>query len=223
MTAECGYVKIEHKRMYPRDTTLIILLREEPTMTYEERIAASQAKMDAFKAKMTAIGEKTKAAHAMKKEEIAAAIDAINADLDDLDEAIAYEFSGGIKESIDDTLDEIDAAVDDSIKTVEGDVNAAKENARLAKERKESKANALKLEAQMKAEALKAKLAERRDSKDKAAMELYILDLLDYAECCQQLAFAAAIESDLALLEAAEVAADYVEKFGEPAEEAEAE
>lgn len=41
-------------------------------MTYEERIAAAQAKMEAFKAKMAASAEKAKAARAMKKEEIAA-------------------------------------------------------------------------------------------------------------------------------------------------------
>ena len=73
----------------------------------------------------------------------------------------------------------------------------------------------------MKAEALQAKIADKRAERDKAAMECYILDLLDYAECCQQAAFAAAIEADMTLLEAAEVAAEYVEKYGEP-EEAEA-
>lgn len=46
-------------------------------------------------------------------------------------------------------------------------------------------------------------------------MECYILDLLNYAESCQQVAFAAAIEADMTLLEAAEVAAEYVEKYGE--------
>ena len=68
----------------------------------------------------------------------------------------------------------------------------------------------------MKANALKQKIADRRAEKDKAAMENYILDLLDYAEACQQVAFAAAIEADMTLLEAAEVAAEYNEKFGEP-------
>ena len=43
-------------------------------MTYEERIAAAQAKMETFKAKMASTAEKAKAARAMKKEEIAAAM-----------------------------------------------------------------------------------------------------------------------------------------------------
>lgn len=161
-------------------------------MTYEERLAAAQEKMDMLKEKMAAISEKAKAARAMKKEEIAAAIDEINHDLDELDDAI-----------------------EDEIATVEGDVAAAKENVRMAKERKDSRIYAFKLKAQMKAEALKEKIAQRRVERDKFAQEAYILDLLDYAESCQQVAFAAAIEADLALLEAAEVAADYIEKYGE--------
>ena len=177
-------------------------------MSYEERIAAAQAKMEAFKEKMAATAEKVKAAHAMKKEEIAAAIDQINADLDELDAALAEEYA------------EYDAAVnaeiDDEIATIEGDINAAEENIRLAKERKDSKIYAFKLKAQMRAEALKQKVANKRAEKDKESMELYILDLLDYAEACQQVAFAAAIEADMTLLQAAEVAAEYNEKYGEP-------
>ena len=108
-------------------------------MTYEERIAAAQAKMDSLKAKMAAAAEKAKAAHTLKKEEITAAIAQINADLDELDEAIIEEFS------------EYDAAVnaqiDDQIATVEGDIAAAEENLMLAKERRNSKIFALKLKA----------------------------------------------------------------------------
>lgn len=176
-------------------------------MTYEERIAAAQAKMEAFKAKMAVSADKAKAARAMKKEEIAAAIAEINTDLDDLDAALAEEFA-----NYDAVATEI---VDSQIGTVEGDIEAAKENIRLAKERKNSKIYALKLKAQMKAEALKEKIADKRAARDKAAMENYILDLIAYAENCQEIAFAAAIEADLTLLEAAEVAADYVEKYGE--------
>ena len=191
-------------------------------MTYEERIAAAQAKMEAFKAKMAEVAEKTKAAHAMKKEEINAAIDAINADLDDLDAAIAEDVVA-IDAAVNANLDELDAAVaesmDDLAATAEGNVAAAKENIRLAKERKDSKLYAIKLKAQMRSEALKAKIAEKRAARDKEAMEVYILDLLDYAESCEQLAFAWAIEADITLLEAAAAAAEYIDKYGEaPAE-----
>lgn len=204
-------------------------------MTYEERIAAAQAKMAAFKEKMAASAEKAKAARAMKKEEIAAAIDAINADLDELDAALAEDYAkfDAAVDELDNAVAEdyakfdaavaekVDARIDDKIATAEGNVNAAKENIRLAKERKDSKIYAFKLKAQMKAEAVKQRLADRRAEKDKAALELYIIDLLDYAECCQQVAFAAAIEADMTLLEAAEAAAEYVEKYGEAEEAAE--
>lgn len=192
-------------------------------MTYEERIAAAQAKMESFKAKMASAAEKAKAARAMKKEEIAAAIAEINADLDELDAALAEDYAQ-FDAAVAEDYAKYDAAVaervnahfDDKAATVEGNINAAKENFRLAKEHSDSKIYAFKLKAQMKAEALKQNLADKRAEKDKAAMEQYIIDLLDYAECCQQVAFAAAIEADMTLLEAAEAAADYIEKYGEP-------
>ncbi len=186
-------------------------------MTYEERIAAAQAKMETLKTKMASTAEKAKVAHAMKKEEIAEAIEGINADLDELDATIAEDYA--------EYEAAVNAQIDDDIATVEGDIAAAKENIREAKERKDSKIYALKLKAQMKADVLKEKIAKRRADRDQAATECYILDLLDYAECCEQIAFAAAIEADLTLLEAAEVAAEYIEKYGEseiaeaPAEE----
>lgn len=199
-------------------------------MTYEERIAAAQAKMEAFKAKMAASSEKAKAAHAMKKEEIAAAMDSINAELDELDTALAEDYAkynAAVNEYDKAVTEEYakfdkamienaEAVISDDVATIEGDINAAKENVRLAKERADSKIYAFKLKAQMKAEAIKDKLAAKRTERNKAAMELYIMDLLDYAESCQQVAFAAAIEADLTLLQAAEVATEYVEKYGEP-------
>ena len=198
-------------------------------MTYEERIAAAQAKMNAFKEKMAAATEKTKAAHKMRKEEIAQAIDAINADLDELDAAIVQDYQenkAAVSQKLDQLsdaaasdLEALDEAVDEEITdvedTVKGDINAAKENARLADERRESKVNAIKINAQMRADALKAKIDARNDAKDKASMESYILDLLDYAECCQAVAYAAAMEADMALLEAAQTAVEYKERFGD--------
>ena len=188
-------------------------------MTYQERLEAAQSKMDTLKAKMADIAEKAKAAHAMRKEDISAAINAINDDIDVLDAVIADDLAE-FDEAVNVDLDELDAAVstqvDDDIATVKGDIAAAKENARLAKERRTSKINAFKLKAQMKAENVKAKIDGVRTARDKAAQEMYILDLIDYAESCEQVAFAAAIEADLALLEAYELAADYVEKYGEP-------
>ena len=198
-------------------------------MSYEEKIAAAQAKINAFKEKMAIVAEKTKAVHAMRKEEIAEAIDSINADLDELDAAIIEDYQEN-KAAIDQKLDKLDEAVASDLEEfdnavdqemtdfedeLEGNVVAAKENARLAKERRQNKINSIKINAQMRADVLKEKIAKRNDAKDKAAMESYIIDLLDYAECCQQVAYAAAMEADMALLEAAQTAVEYKERFGE--------
>lgn len=128
---------------------------------------------------------------------------AIDADIEEIETTVQHDAA------------EFEKDVDD---TIEGDINAAKENARLAKERRESKINAIKLNARMKADVLKEKFAQRNDAKDKVAMESYIIDLLDYAECCQQVAFTTATEADMALLEAAQTAAEYKERFGEEEE-----
>ncbi len=197
-------------------------------MTYEERIAAAQAKMDKFKSRMATAAERAKAARALKKEEIAEAIDAINADLDELDAALAEDYAkyNAAVEDLDAAVaedyakfdaavaDAVDAYNKDKIAATKGNIAAAEENFRLANERKDSKIYAFKLKAQMRAEAVKQRIADRRAEKDKAAMERYIMDLLDYAECCQQVAFAAAVEADMTLLVAADAAADYIEKFG---------
>ena len=65
-------------------------------MTYKERIASAQAKMDQLKDKMAESAKKARAARTMKKEEITAAIDAINADLDELSDAIVAEMDAGL-------------------------------------------------------------------------------------------------------------------------------
>ncbi|MBP0974398.1 MAG: hypothetical protein J5851_10875 [Oscillospiraceae bacterium] len=158
-------------------------------MTYKERIAAAQAKMDAFKAKMASAREKAKAASALKKDEVAAAFDSINTEIGEFEDKLA--------------------------ETKAGNKAAAEENARLAKERHDSKVYARKLRAQMRSESIKEKIAARRAAKDQAAMERYILSLISYAEACQEVAFSAAVEAELSLLEAAAVAAEYIEKYGE--------
>ena len=92
--------------------------------------------------------------------------------------------------------------------------SADKENVRLAKELGESKINALKLKSQMNVNAAKAKIAEKK-SRWQVQQERRIVDLLDYADNRQQLAYAAAQEAEFTTLEAAAEAADYIDKYGE--------
>ena len=175
-------------------------------MTKEERIAAKQAKIQAMKDKMAAAAEKAKNAHTMKKAEIDAAIDSIIADLDELDAIVASdyaEYEAAVDKQIDKQIDTLNAQIDDQYATAAGEQAAAEENARLAKARRDRKINSLKLKAQMKAEVLKERIDDRRESAEEAEMDAYVLELMDYAECCQQMAFSAAVEADLILLEAA--------------------
>ena len=48
-------------------------------------------------------------------------------------------------------------------------------------------------------------------------MEAYILDCLDYAEACQELAFAWALEAEYAVNDALEVIDEYNARYGEEA------
>ena len=101
-------------------------------MSYEKRIAAAQAKMDQLKAKMAESTKKARAARTMKKEEITAAIDAINADLDELSDTIVAE------------MDALDDQVDTGIAAVQDDISAAKETMNYSLEREGSKIEAIK-------------------------------------------------------------------------------
>ena len=48
-------------------------------------------------------------------------------------------------------------------------------------------------------------------------MEAYILDVLDYAECCEELAFAWALEAEYAVNDALAVIDEYNAKYGKEA------
>lgn len=187
-------------------------------MSYKEQLAAAQAKMDELKAKMDASVERAKFAQQMRRDEIAADMEALDQELAALDEEIEKQIESDIEDvdaALDLFSDAVNEQIDDDIATINGHVNAAKENHRLAKERRDSKINAMKLKAQMNINAAKAKIAEKKDAKDKAKQEQRIIDLLTYAESCQKLALASALEAELTILEAAAEAADYAEKYGE--------
>ena len=165
-------------------------------MGIKAKIAETQGKINEMKAKVNETAEMAKTAGRMKKEEIQADIAALDAAIDALDKAV-------------------DEQIESDIATAKGEINAAKENARLAKERCDSKLNAILLRAQMNVNAAKAKVKEKKAALEKADQEQRILDLLDYADKCQQLAVAMSMEADWAFLAAAAEATDYTEKYGE--------
>ena len=165
------------------------------------------------------------------KEGIAIAADAVKKDrqaadyrmetkLDDFNERLdAYDAKAISKmnkdlEEYNRKCDAMDAKIDDDLKTIEGDFVAAEENLRIAKEKHDSKLNTARLKAQMNIHAAKARRIERLENMDKAAWQNYINYLFDYAEDCQDIAEAYALEAELAIYEAMLEIAEYEKTYG---------
>lgn len=210
-------------------------------MNWNERMELSQKRMEDIKKKMAASAESSKKARALKKEEIKSDMADVNASIEKFADRVEKVVNDGLTESaeaiedfadivevkvndglaksgaaVEDFADDVEAEVNDSIATVQGDVNAAKENARLSKEERDSKLNTIRLKTQMNMEEKKKRITEKKEAMDKASQEKRINELLDYAESCQALTLAMALETEAAFLDAADEIADYVEKYGQP-------
>ena len=105
--------------------------------------------------------------------------------------------------------------LEEDAKEAKGDLEAAKENVRIAKEYKEGKRNTALLKAQMTVNEIKARKAERLTEMDKEDRAFYIANLLDYAEDCQYMAEAFMLEAELALAEAIDEINAYEKEYGE--------
>ena len=138
---------------------------------------------------------------------------ALNEAIEQIDDKINAKIAEGAKK-YDEAGENLMAKVDDGLATVEGDVNAAAENRRLAKERSDSKLNATRLKVQMHQEEVKSRIEAKKTELDKAAQEELIADLLDYADDCQMIAYAYAMEAELAIMDACEEIQDYEAKYG---------
>ena len=138
---------------------------------------------------------------------------ALNEAIEQIDDKINAKIAEGAKK-YDEAGENLMAKVDDGLATVEGDVNAAAENRRLAKERSDSKLNATRLKVQMHQEEVKSRIEAKKTELDKAAQEELIADLLDYADDCQMIAYAYAMEAELAITDACEEIRDYEAKYG---------
>jgi molecular chaperone GrpE (heat shock protein) len=121
---------------------------------------------------------------------------------------------GSDMEKYDAAAEKLQAKVDDDLATIEGDINAAEENVRLAKERKNSKLNATRLKLQMHQEEVKNRIEAKKTAIDKDAQEELIMDLLDYADDCQQIAYSYVMEAELAILDACDEIEEYEAKYG---------
>ena len=206
-------------------------------MTFEEKYAAQGRKLDELKAKLDSAVDARKVAHEKNREQIAADLEALDAKVYDfyaaadakmdagLDEAKAKVDADAAKVKAAFTLDQATAeniasaptGINEIQKQTAGDVAAAAENVRLMSERRDATINAAKLRTEMKVNAAKEKIAAHKEAIDKAAQEELIVDLLDYAEGCYEMACAWALEAEAAMMEAAGEINDYTEKYGEQA------
>ena len=145
--------------------------------------------------------------------EVKADTEAINKAMEDINDKIDAKIADNARK-YDDAAEKLMAKVDDSLATAEGNVNAAEENSRLAKERYNSKLNATRLKVQMHQEEVKNRIESKKTELDKAAQEELIMDLLDYADDCHMVAYSYAMEAELATMDACDEIADYEAKYG---------
>lgn len=105
--------------------------------------------------------------------------------------------------------------LEEKIAQAKGDLTAGGEAARLAAERGRSKLSSALLKAQMSMDAAREAITEKKEAHDQRSQEKRILELLDYADDCEELAAKLVAEADLALLEAAAETIDYYAAYGE--------
>ncbi len=148
----------------------------------------------------------------MKKEAQADAA-AISSAMDELNDKIDAKVDADMKK-YDEKAEKLQAKVDDGLATADGNLNASIENNRLAKERYNGKLNATRLKVQMHQKEVKNRIEAKKTDLDKAAQEELIMDLLDYADDCQMVAYSYAMEAELAIMDACDEIADYEAKYG---------
>ena len=194
-------------------------------MNFEERLAQSQAKLDELKEKINNSIDSAKAAYQVDKKEAMIKLAKMNAAIEDFGRDVEAQVycdvpsmqkeveadTAAISKAMDEINDKIDAKIADSARKYD---DAAEENSRLAKERYNSKLNATRLKVQMHQEEVKNRIESKKTELDKAAQEELIMDLLDYADDCQMVAYSYAMEAELAIMDACDEIADYEAKYG---------
>ena len=189
----------------------------------EKKLEEIAADIDALDAKIDAFNASVDAKLDAKADELDAKLDAqadkISAGMDSAEAKLE---AGAAKAKAAMTLDKAAAesianektGVDAIQKQTAGDFAVAEENARMIRERRDAKCSNAKLRTEMKVNAAKEKIAVRREELDKAAQEDWILDLLDYANSCYEMAYAWALEAEYTMMEAAYEIDYYTKRFG---------
>ena len=202
------------------------LAREKTREEIAADIDALDAKIDEFNAsvdaKIDAKAEEIDAKMDAKAEEIDAKIDAKAEEVSAKAEEVGVKVEqGAAKAKSALTLDKAtaEAVANEPTRLAElekrtaGNFAATEENARLIRARRDAKCSNAKLRTEMKVNAAKEKVAERKEARDKAAQEDWIIDLLAYANSCYEMAYAWAMEAEYTMMEAAYEIDYYNEKF----------
>ena len=180
--------------------------------------AKIDAKVDDINAKMDAKAEEIDAKIDAKAEEVSAKAEEVSAKAEEVGVKVEQ---GAAKAKSALTLDKAtaEAVANEPTRLAElekrtaGNFAAAEENARLIRARRDAKCSNAKLRTEMKVNAAKEKVAERKEARDKAAQEDWIIDLLAYANSCYEMAYAWAMEAEYTMMEAAYEIDYYNEKF----------
>lgn len=146
----------------------------------------------------------------MNKEEMRAKMDELNAKLKVLGEKAKDSWDTAYIVGLE-AKDKATAALEES----KSSLKALEENYRLFSERAKSKASSELLKAQMNMNVAKEEREAKKAAKDKADLEKYIDETVEYAEACVILSQLAAEEAKLAKIEAILAQDEYDEKYGE--------
>ena len=194
-------------------------------MSYTERFDAATAKMDELKDKMEKASEEIKASWKQGVDQIKSDIDFNRETIEEISEEADRKRDLRIEEKIDKFIyasETIKESEQQGATNLRSDMDMLRENLRdiaedldeqheLVSAKKEAKVE----EARAKLQATANKIYEIGQSFERVDQEELILDLLTYAEECQELADLMTDEAELALKAAAEQIAIYNEKFGD--------
>ena len=164
-------------------------------MNFEERLAQSQAKLDELKEKINNSIDSAKDAYQVDKKEAMIKLAKMNAAIEDFGR-------------------DVEAQVYCDVTSMQNEVKADTEAINKAMEDINDKIDATRLKVQMHQEEVKNRIESKKTELDKSAQEELIMDLLDYADDCQMVAYSYAMEAELAIMDACDEIADYEAKYG---------
>ncbi len=213
-------------------------------MDFEEKMALAEKKQDELKKRISEAMEARKAAYKADKKDamiwLSKMDDAIDeycknveaqlyCDMTDI-KAEAHADVEAVREAVKAAPEELDNNVaeyeakmqvklEDDMKTIKGEMNAAEENFRILQDRYHGKLNSELLKIQMQQDELIKRIEAAKTKHDIKTDERLFNDLVAYADNCQMMAYAYAMEAELAMADANSVMEEYYQLSSELASE----